>query len=103
MGYVCQAHKRYYCSLTETKLDESFRVHNLLWKDIIYVERNGRNGRGVLIIVKEHIPCRVPGCNRCREKHLDGIFLELNFRKNFIYFFVGYNFNKSNIDVFLKK
>ena len=74
--------------LTETKIDESFS------KDEFYIEgytsfRLDRNihGGGVLIYVREDIPCRVIKIMGS----LEGISLEINLRKTKWLFFGGYN------------
>ena len=63
-------------------------------------DRNG-NGGGILIYVREDIPCREIEKKHSTERNLEGIFLELNLRKSKILLFGGYNYNKSNIHTFL--
>ena len=90
--------------VTETKLDETFPKTQFTMEGYHLPFRVDRdtNGGGVMVIVKGHIPCRELDRTRCRENHLEGIFLEINLRKRKFLLFGGYNFNKSNIDVFLK-
>ena len=59
------------------------------------------NGGGILVYVKEGIPCRElnikPGAER-----VEGIFLEINLRKTKWLLFAGYNYSKCNIVNFLE-
>ena len=83
--------------VTETKLDESFPKKQFTMEGYhlpFRVDRDN-NGGGVMVIVKEHIPCRELERARCRENQLEGIFLEINLRKRKFLLFGGYNFNKS--------
>ena len=57
-------------------------------------------GGGVLIYVKEGIPCRELKSNT-RIENVEGIFLEINLRKMKWLLFGGYNYSKSNINAFL--
>ena len=62
---------------------------------------NGGNGGGVLVYVKEGIPCRQLKAKHTSE-NLEGIFLEINLRKTKYLLFGGYNNCKSNISTFLQ-
>ena len=69
----------------------------------MYVFRRNRNdnrGGGVLIYVKEGILCRELKL-KSDFVNLEGIFLEINLRKNKWLIFGGYNNHKSNINSFL--
>ena len=68
--------------VTETKLDETFPLGQFYVEGLIMPYRLGRNrnGEGVIIYVREDIPSKI------LEKHnlphdIEGIFIELNFRK----------------------
>ena len=59
------------------------------------------NGGGVLIYVREDIPCREIKDNHFTTQNIEGIFVELNLRSGKILLFGGYNHHKSNIGTFL--
>ena len=79
--------------VTESKLDESFPQQQFLMEGYnlpFRADRNGNRG-GILIYVREDIPCREIEKNHSTERNLEGIFLELNLRKSKILLFGGYN------------
>ena len=84
--------------LTETKLDETFPNNQFLidgFSTPFRFDRNG-NGGGVMIYVREDIPCKILNKHIAPEK-FEGIFLEVNLRKRKWLIFGGYNPNKDNI------
>ena len=88
--------------ITESKIDESFPTQQFAIQGFSLPYRCDRNekGGGVMIYVREDIPCRElttlpPSSN------FEGIFLEINLRKTKWLVFGGYNNNKLNIDNFL--
>ena len=88
--------------ITESKLDESFPTQQFAIDGFTLPYRCDRNekGGGVIIYVREDIPCRelttLPSSS-----NIEGIFLEINLRKSKWFVFGGYNHNKLNIDSFL--
>ena len=89
--------------VTEPKLDESFPQQQFKIEGYNLPFRLGRNsnGGGILVYVREDIPCREIEKRHSSKPNLEGIFLELNLRRSKILLFGGYNYNKSNIDTFL--
>ena len=88
--------------ITETKIDESFPSLQFAIEGYAPPFRLYRNvnGGGVIIYVREDIPCRELKTHGV-EKSFEGIFLEINLRKSKWLLFGGYNYNKGNIDTFL--
>ena len=88
--------------LSETKLDESYSTNMFDIEGYTLPFRRDRNinGGGVLIYVKEGIPCRELKMMSATE-NVEGIFLEINLRKRKWLLFGGYNNCKSNISAFL--
>ena len=89
--------------VTKSKLDESFPQQQFLIEgyNLPFRADRIRNGGGILIFVREDIPCREIGKTHSTKRNLEGISLELNLRRSKILLFGGYNYNKSNIDTFL--
>ena len=88
--------------ITETKLDESFPPSQFEiegYKIPFRLDRTA-DGGGVIIYVREDIPCRLLNSHKTIEK-LEGIFIEINLRKNKWLLFGGYNPKKENIANFL--
>ena len=89
--------------ITESKLDQSFSTNMFDIEGYTSPFRRDKsiNSGGVLIYVKEGIPCRElktkPGT-----EILEGIFLEINLRSKKWLLFGGYNNRKSNISAYLK-
>ena len=89
--------------ITESKLDESFPTNMFDIEGYVLPFRQDTNinSGGVLIYVKEGIPCRQLKTNGGID-NLNGIFLEINLRKRKWLLFGGYNNCKHNINNFLK-
>ena len=88
--------------ITETKIDESFPTQQFEiegYSTPYRLDRNA-NGGGILIFVREDIPCRELKVN-LSQAPIEGIFLEVNLRKTKWLLFGGYNPHKSNINAFL--
>ena len=88
--------------ITESKIDQSF-PSNMFDIDgyTIPFRRDGSiNSGGILIYVKEGIPCTELK-TKLETENVEGIFLEINLRKNKWLLFGGYNNRKSNITTFL--
>ena len=78
--------------VTESKLDESFPQRQFLiagYNLPFRADRN-RNGGGIIIYVREDIPCREIEKTHSTKRNLEGIFLELNLRRSKILLFGGY-------------
>ena len=90
--------------ITETKLDESFltNMFDIEGYTLPFRQDKNINSGGVLIYVKEGIPCRVLKTHKGSE-NVEGIFLEINLRKRKWLLFGGYNNCKYNINNFLNK
>ena len=88
--------------ITETKLDESFPVQQFVVEGYRPSFRQDRDrlGGGVMIIVREDIPCREI-CTIDNEVNIEGIFLEFSTRKQKWLLLGGYCNKKSNINTFL--
>ena len=87
--------------LTETKIDESFPSKQFEIEGYsLFRSNNCADSGGILIYVRDDIPCRELKINSCPKK-LEGIFLEVNLRKTKWLLFGGYNNNKLNIDSYL--
>ena len=88
--------------IIETKFDESFPSLQFAIEGYAPPFRLDRNinGGGVIIYVREDIPCRELKTHGV-EKSVEGIFLEINLRKSKWLLFGGYNYNKGNIDTFI--
>ena len=88
--------------ITETKLDESFPLQQFVVEGYAIPFRLDRNvnGGGVLVYLREDIPCRQLSI-KSSTSHLEGIFLEINLRKTKWFIFGGYNYHKLNAAHFL--
>ena len=90
--------------ITETKLDDTFPTSQFLMEGYSTPFRFNRDsmGGGVIIFVREDIPCR-----RLKPhdfpNNFEGIILEINLRKVKWLLFGGYNPHKENIYNFLTK
>ena len=71
-----------YRHLTETKLDDSYPTSQFKIEGYSKPFRHDRNtdGGGILIYSREDLPCRELSCHSFSEG-IEGIFIELNFRK----------------------
>ena len=88
--------------LNETKLDQSFPIGEFYIKGFsTYRLDRDCNGGGVLVYVREDIPCRKLKYNLTTCNNFEGIFLEINLRRSKWLLFAGYNPHKNNIDNFL--
>ena len=69
--------------ITESKLDDTFSTANLMIHGFSKPYRRDRNGNGggVLIYVREDIPSKELNTHNCPDD-IEGIFVELNFRKS---------------------
>ena len=90
-------------AISETKIDHSFptSMFDINGYSLPFRCDRDANGGGVLVYVKEGIPCRELKTNPGID-NLEGIFLEINLRKTKWLLFAGYNYSKSNICTFLK-
>ena len=87
--------------ITESKLDGSFPAQQFAidgYSLPYRIDKNGNRG-GVVIYVREDIPCRE--LTSISSSNMEGIFLEINLRATKWLIFGGYNNNKVNIDNFL--
>ena len=85
--------------ITESKLDESFPSQQFAIEGYPLPYRSDRNanGGGVIIYVREDIPCKE------LTTHSFSSDMEVNLRKTKWLVFGGYNNSKLNIDIFLSK
>ena len=90
--------------ITESKLDGSFPSQQFAIEaySLPYRFDRNANGGGVIIYVREDIPCKELTTHSC-SSDMEGIFLEVNLRKTKWLVFGGYNNSKVNIDIFLTK
>ena len=89
--------------ITESKLDSTFPSQQFAIEGYALpyrIDRDAGCGGGVLIYVREDIPCREL-TKHTIYNNIEGIFLEINLRKTKWLLFGGYNHNKSNITNFL--
>ena len=93
----------YLIVVTESKLDECFPQQQFLIEgyNLPFRDYRNRNGGGILIYVREDIPCREIEKIHSTKRNLEGIFLELHLRRSKMFLFRRYNYTKSNIDTFL--
>ena len=88
--------------ITESKLDISFPLNQFDIDGFTqYRSDKNANSGGVIIYVRDDIACREIK-DHILEKDTEGIFLEINLRKNKWLIFGGYNNKKSNIGVYLE-
>ena len=90
--------------VNESKIDASFTQQQFAIEGYHLPYRRDRNafGGGVMIFVREDIPCREIVLNKDEEK-IEGIFIEISTRKQKWLFFGGYCNKKANISNFLSK
>ena len=88
--------------ISEAKLDSSFPTEQFNIDGFSTPFRLDRNalGGGLLIYVRNNIPCRQLN-KHTLQPNVEGIFIELNLRKNKILLFGGYNPKKEYISHFL--
>ena len=88
--------------IMETKLDESFPSSQFTLEGYQMPLRLDRNsdGGGIIVYIREGIPCRKIKSHN-PNGDFEGIFFEINLRKNKWLFFGGYNPKKENIVNFL--
>ena len=89
--------------ISETKLDNSFPTSQFAINGYSLPFRLdlSRNSGGLLLYVRDNLPCRSLKMQMAYDT-LEGIFIEINLRKTKWLVFGGYNFDKSNIDSYLK-
>ena len=93
--------------ITESKLDRSFPSQLFFFEGYAMpyrIDRNA-NGGGLLIYIREDIPCRdlaKYSFSNNTPSIFEGIFLEINLRKTKWLLFGGYNPMKINIDSYLQ-
>ena len=87
--------------VSETKIDESFPISQFAIDGFTTPIRRDRNneGGGLLIYIREDIPCKV--LKNHLPNNVEGLFVELNLRNKKWLLFGGYNPNKENISYFL--
>ena len=87
--------------LSETKLDDTFpkTQFSLDGYNHFRFDKNSTSG-GLIIFIREDIPCKILP-NTEWPKELEGIFIEINLRKNKWLLFTGYNPHKQFISQFL--
>ena len=88
--------------ITETKLNDSFPTIQFAIEGYALpfrYDRKNAEGGGVLVYVREDIPCKE--IKDPSTENLEGITIEINLRKTKWLLFGGYNNNKVNIDNFL--
>ena len=87
--------------VNESKIDASFTQQQFVLDEYHLPYRWDRNaiGGGVMIFVREDIPCREIIFDNVEEK-MEGIFLEISTRKQKWLLFGGYCNNKANITTF---
>ena len=91
--------------ITETKLDDSFPSNQFLiegYSSPFRIDCHANAG-GVIIYVRDDIPCRELKFEKKTPTNFDGIFLEINLRKVKWFLFGGYNPNKNNISNYLNE
>ena len=83
--------------ISETKIDESFPVGNLLLPGFSVPYRSDRDskGGGILLYVREDIPSNLLSIEN---KPIEGFYVELNLRKSKSLVNCSYNPHKSSID-----
>ena len=93
----------------ETKIDNSFPSSPFPTSQFTIdgygapyrLDRNAEGG-GLLIFVKEDIPCEYL-CNHTEKDNFEGIFFEINLKATKWFIFGGYNPKKEDITNFLNK
>ena len=89
-------------AVTETKLDETFPVAQFCiegFKPPTTLDRTAHGG-GIVVYIKENIPSKLLEKLNF-ECDNEGIFFELNLRKNKFLFFSGYNPQRARISAYL--
>ena len=91
--------------ITESKLDNTFPLQQFAIEGYslpfrLDREIGGAEGGGVIIYVRDDIPCREL-THGIADNNIEGIFLEIDLRKIKWLLFGGYNCHKRNIDNFL--
>ena len=87
--------------LAESKIDPSFPSLQFAMDGYTMFRADiNADGVGVLVYVREDIPCRQLISQL--DNSLEGICLEIDLMKSKWFLFGGYNHEKSNIDAFLK-
>ena len=89
--------------ITESKLDETFPVNQFIIEGFSPPFRadHSKYSGGVIIYVREDIPCRVLKTHP--PTNLDGIFFEINLKKSKWLIFGGYNHHKDHISNFVSQ
>ena len=88
--------------VSETKIDESFPTCQFKIDGFSTPFRLDRNkeGGGIIVYVRSDIPCKILKCQL--PNNIEGLFVELNFRKKKWVLFAGYNPKKERIFHFLE-
>ena len=88
--------------ITETKIDSSFPFtqFDINGYNQFRLDKSIDSG-GIIIYIREDIPCREIISKHTLSMNSEGIFLEINLRKSKWLFFGGYNPMKSKIDSFI--
>ena len=90
--------------VSESKLDHTFPDRQFSMEGYRTIredrEYNGHFGGGIIIFIRQDIPCKELKFQTDRE--IEGIFLEINLRKIKWLILTGYNPKKENISYFLK-
>ena len=89
--------------VSETKLDHTFPDKQFSMDGYRAIrqdrEHNGHFGGGIIVFIREDIPCKELKFQP--DKEIEGIFLEINLRKIKWLIMTGYNPKKDNIPFFL--
>ena len=90
--------------VSETKLDHTFPDNQFRMDGYRLIRQdrkiNGQYGGGVIVFIREDIPCKELKFQA--NKEIEGIFFEINLRSTKWLFMSGYNPKKENIACFLK-
>ena len=90
--------------VSESKLDHTFPDKQFSMDGYRTIrqdrEHNGHSGGGIIIFIREDIPCKELKFQT--DKEIEGIFLEINLRKIKWLIMTGYNPKKENISYFLE-
>ena len=88
--------------IPETKIDDSYATNQFLIQGYVAPLRLDRNSRGggILIYVREDIPCKELKCQK-HSKDIECIYFEINLHNNKWLLMGGYNPHKDTISQFL--
>ena len=88
--------------ISETKIDDSYATNQFIiqrYAAPLRLDRNSRGG-GILIYVREDIPCKEFKCQK-HSKDIECIYFEINLRNNKWFLMGGYKPHKDTISQFL--